>query len=258
VQLGAVNGVQAGTRGTYFFDDFESRTLTYIGGNPNLPPPPPLPDLIFADSFESGNFSAWSTTVIDPDLSVTSAAALAGSNGLQAFIDNNAGIYLTDNSPNAEALYRARFYFDPNSIRMALNNKHFIFYGISGTNTPVVRIELKCTGNTGTSCPATASYQLQASIRNGNGWMYSSWFTISDASHAIELDWRASTSLVTPDGSLTFWIDGVQQANITGVNNAARRIDSIRLGVVNGVNTGTRGTYYFDAFESRRQTYIGP
>jgi len=27
---------------------------------------------------------------------------------------------------------------------------------------------------------------------------------------------------------------------------------------VNGVNTGTRGTYYFDAFESRRQTYIGP
>jgi len=25
-----------------------------------------------------------------------------------------------------------------------------------------------------------------------------------------------------------------------------------------GVDTGTRGTYYFDAFESRWQTYIGP
>ena len=24
------------------------------------------------------------------------------------------------------------------------------------------------------------------------------------------------------------------------------------------IDAGTRGTYYFDAFESRRQTYIGP
>jgi hypothetical protein len=25
-----------------------------------------------------------------------------------------------------------------------------------------------------------------------------------------------------------------------------------------GIDTGTRGTYYFDGFESRRQIYIGP
>src|SRR5687768_6312782 len=29
-------------------------------------------------------------------------------------------------------------------------------------------------------------------------------------------------------------------------------------GALTGMDTSTRGTYYFDAFESRRQTYIGP
>jgi hypothetical protein len=35
-------------------------------------------------------------------------------------------------------------------------------------------------------------------------------------------------------------------------------IDQARLGAASGVDTGTRGTYFFDAFESRRSTYIGP
>ncbi len=41
-------------------------------------------------------------------------------------------------------------------------------------------------------------------------------------------------------------------------DNDTRRIDRVRLGAVAGIDTGTRGTYYFDAFESRRQTAIGP
>jgi hypothetical protein len=35
-------------------------------------------------------------------------------------------------------------------------------------------------------------------------------------------------------------------------------MDHARLGALTGIDTGTRGTYYFDAFESRRFTYIGP
>ena len=31
-----------------------------------------------------------------------------------------------------------------------------------------------------------------------------------------------------------------------------------RLGAVSGVDNGTRGTYFFDAFKSRRSTFIGP
>ena len=53
-------------------------------------------------------------------------------------------------------------------------------------------------------------------------------------------------------------INGVQLADLTGVDNDTRHINSILLGAVAGIDTSTRGTYYFDAFESRRQSYIGP
>ena len=41
------------------------------------------------------------------------------------------------------------------------------------------------------------------------------------------------------------------------MDNDSRRIDSVQLGAVMSVDAGTRGTYYFDAFESRREGYIG-
>jgi hypothetical protein len=35
-------------------------------------------------------------------------------------------------------------------------------------------------------------------------------------------------------------------------------LDRVRLGALASIDAGTSGTYYFDTFESRRQTYIGP
>jgi hypothetical protein len=47
-------------------------------------------------------------------------------------------------------------------------------------------------------------------------------------------------------------------ANLTGVDNDQQRVDWIALGAVSGIDSKTRGTYYFDGFESRRSNYIGP
>ena len=86
---------------------------------------PTSSDLIFADGFESGNLSAWSSSTTDGgDLSASPAAAIAGASGLQAVLDDNNSIYVTDERPNAEPRYRARFYFDPNSIAMTLSLIH--------------------------------------------------------------------------------------------------------------------------------------
>jgi hypothetical protein len=212
---------------------------------------PPSSDPIFADGFESGNLSAWSASKTDGgDLSVSAAAALVGSNGMQAVIDDNTTIFVTDDTPNVEPRYRARYYFDPNSIPMASGDAHFIFNGFMGTSTAVLRVEFR---------QSSGNYQLRARLVNdGTAWTNTGWFTISDASHFIEVDWRAATAAGANDGGLTLWIDDAQQANLTGVDNDTRRIDRVRLGAVAGIDTGTRGTYYFDAFESRRQTYIGP
>lgn len=210
----------------------------------------PQPDLIFADGFESGNLAGWSSSVTDGgNLSVSTAAALTRSYGMQALINDNKAIYVTDSTPNAEARYRARFYFDPNSISMSNSNAHYILYGYSGTSTVVLRVELR---------RLSGNYQLRTMLlNNGTTWTTSSWFMISDAAHYIELDWRAATSTFGTNGGLTFWIDGVQRANLTNISNGSRRIDQVRLGAVAGIDTGTRGTYYFDAFESRRITAIG-
>ncbi len=212
---------------------------------------PPLADLIFADGFESGNLSGWTSSVTDSgDLSVTTAAALAGSKGLQVVIDDTNAIYVTDDTPSAEPRYRARFYFDPNSISMVSGDNHYIFVAYTGTSTAVLR---------GTFRFSSGFYQVRYSLLNDSGtWQNTSWFTISDASHYIEIDWRSATAAGANDGGLTLWLDGTQKANLTGVDNDTRRIDRVRLGPRSGIDTGTHGTYYFDAFESRRQTYIGP
>jgi len=42
------------------------------------------------------------------------------------------------------------------------------------------------------------------------------------------------------------------------MDSDTRRIDLVMLGAVTGIDTGTRGIAYFDVFESRCQSYIGP
>jgi hypothetical protein len=207
--------------------------------------------VIFSNGFDAGNLSAWSSSAIGGgDLSANAAAAMSGAFGMRAVINDNTSIYVVDNTPAAETRYRTRFYFDPNSITMTNGNTHYIFYGYSGTSTIVSRIEFR---------RSSSVYQVRAQISNdGSTFTSSSFTTITDAPHYIEIDWRASTAPGANNGSLTFWVDGVQTGNITGIDNDTRRIDSIRLGAVAGIDSGTRGTYYFDTFESRRTTYIGP
>lgn len=217
---------------------------------PTLTPTSPA-DLIFKDGFESGNLSAWTSSVTDNgSLSLSASAALTGTRGLSANINDNNSMYVQDNLPNAETRYRARFYFDPNSITMSSGNAHYLLYGYSGTTTVVTRVEFR---------RSSGQYQIRAAlISDASTWTTTNWFTISDAPHFIEIDWRASSAAGANSGGLTLWIDGVQQSNLTGVDNDTRRIDSVRLGAVTGIDTGTRGFEYFDAFESRRTTYIGP
>jgi len=216
-----------------------------------LPSSTPITDLIFADSFESGNLSRWSSSVLDNgDLEVSSQAAMTGLFGLRATVNDNNSIYVIDYSPANESRYRARFYFNQNSIAMSNGNAHFIFQGVMGSNTPVTRIEYRY---------YNSNYQIRTgALNNSSTWTNSGWFTISNSSHSIEIDWAAATASGANNGRLTLWIDGIQRANLTGINNNLRRIDTAFLGAISGIDNGTRGIYYFDHFESRRSTYIGP
>jgi hypothetical protein len=105
------------------------------------PPPPPPGGVIFQDGFESGSSSAWTEVDGEGDLNVTAAAALNGTFGLAALIDNTTVMYVLDNSPTNEARYRARFYFDPNAITMAIGDLHNIIVALNaGGAAAVARI----------------------------------------------------------------------------------------------------------------------
>ena len=201
--------------------------------------------MIFADGFETGNLSAWTSTSTDVgDLSVSSAAALVGSQGLQAVIDDANVISVTSDHPNGEPHYLARFYFDPNSINMASGNSHIILRGYSGSSTVALRVEFGY---------SASGYQLRAGLVNdGSTWTDTSWFPLSDAPHFIQVDWRSASAAGANNGGLVLWIDGVQRQLLAGIDNDTRRMDRVLLGALASIDTGTRGTYYFDAFESQR------
>jgi RHS repeat-associated protein len=254
VDLGPYAGVSTGTRGTTYTDGFVSHRATSIGLDPAAPTPPPLPtptETIFSDGFESGNLSAWSYNTNDGgDLSATTGSALAGTYGMAALLDDNASIYVEDWKPYDDTQHRQRFYFDPNTITMANNDAHYIFQALNRDATVVERIEFRRYSST---------YQVRAeAVNDGSTWSSTSWVTISDAPHYLEANWKAATASGANNGILTFWVDGVQQGSFTTIDNDTRKVDQVRLGAVSGVDTGSRGTEFFDAYESRRTTYIGP
>jgi hypothetical protein len=123
---------------------------------------------------------AWTSSTTDGgDLSVTSAAALVGSQGMQAVIDDTNLIYVTDDTPTAEPRYRARFYFHPNSLTTGNNTSHRLLVGYSGT-TVVAMVEFRL---------SSGNYQLRVGLCNdATSYTYSAWTTISDASHYVEID----------------------------------------------------------------------
>jgi hypothetical protein len=286
VLVGAVLGIDTGTRGTLYMDLVEVRSSSYIGLTsepvkvPSIPTATLIPptatkiaptataaptrtptkaptqtpttkpaDQLFADSFESGNLSAWTSSLTDDgSLSVSTNAALVGSRGMQAKINDNNAMYVHSSLPASQLRYRMRFYFHPNSLQMAEGDMFNIYnaYNSAGSTNLMIRMR-RYLGN----------YQLQVAARDNSAWVMTGWYPITNAKQYIEIDWKAATSASYNNGFLYFYLNGSVKTSLA-LYNSSWSIARDRLGVVDGARTGTRGTIYFDHFESRKSTYIGP
>ncbi|MGD8457414.1 MAG: SpvB/TcaC N-terminal domain-containing protein, partial [Anaerolineales bacterium] len=207
-------------------------------------------DVIFKDDFESGDLSAWSSSVTDGgDLSATNSGPRVGDYSLQATLDDTNSIYVTDTSPDSETRYRARLYLDPVMLTMTAGDAFQLFGAYTNTPTQIVKVELAKSGS---------SYQVRASVLNdSSSFTDSSWVTISNDWTSVEIDWSAASGAGQDDGYLTLWIDGEQEANLTSVDNDTHTVTEARLGALADLDSGTSGALYLDAFESRSITYIG-
>ena len=172
------------------------------------------------------------------NLSVSSSAALSGSYGLRSTFTNTTGMYARDDSPNAETRYRARFSFHPNSITMANGDYVYLLQGFSTSKTNILMVQFYRNA---------AGYQLRVRAYDSilANWVNTPYVVISDAAHTVDVDWGN-------DGHLTFWVDGVQQSSLTGINNSSYMMDSVRLGAPYISASGMSGSFYLDDFEARR------
>ncbi|MBU0708194.1 type II secretion system GspH family protein [Patescibacteria group bacterium] len=215
------------------------------------PTPTPTPSYLFADSFESGDFSAWSSTATDGgDLSATSGAAIVGSYGMSVNVDDTSSMYVRDDTPNNEIRYRYRLYLDPNDVEMASWSTHTIFipYESNGEMTMYLYI--------GGKRSFTSGYSIGFAMRQDDySTIGSSWYNIDDAPHLIEVDYITGSGT---SGLISLWLDGDFKETVNG-DNDGRPIDYVRLGAVSSVDATTLGTYYIDHFASNNTgNLIGP
>jgi hypothetical protein len=209
-------------------------------------------DLIFADGFETGDWSRWSAVATDGDLAVTPQAALVGNYGLQAFVDDSTSLFVQDDTPTREARYRARFYFDPSQFdpgEAAGTFRTRIFIVLQEPTRRVVSLVLK---------RQNGQYSVMARVRQDDGSLRDTGFIpITPGRHWIEISWQKATADSSFDGRFDMWIDGTAVAPLTGIDNFAYGVDFVRMGALS-LKRGASGVLRFDAFESRRTTPIGP
>jgi hypothetical protein len=212
------------------------------------------PDVIFADGFDLGGLARWSSSAVDAgDLAAAPGAALSGGQGLQAVVDDTAALYVQDDGPTNENRYRARFRFDPNGFDPGeaaahLRTRLFIAFQEAPAQRLATVVLRRMSGQ----------YALSVRVRRDDGTRASTPFVnVTDAPHTVEIDWRRATAAGTNDGGLDLWIDGVAQGALTGLDNDAGQVDFARMGALS-VKSGAAGMLFFDGFESRRRTYVGP
>jgi Zn-dependent metalloprotease len=215
-------------------------------------------DLIFANGFDAGNLTAWSVqNTGGGDLVANAPSALAGTPfGMQGTVNDTTSLYVQDNTPNDEPRYRARFYLDPNTFDPGEAASHFrarMLLGFEDQGGGILKrlfaIVLRRQGG---------QYALMGRVQRDDGTrMDTGFFNITNAPHAVEIDWVKATAPGANNGTFELWIDGVSVKRLTGLDNDVSSIDLARLGALT-LKTGASGVMFWDHFDSRRLNYIGP
>jgi hypothetical protein len=183
------------------------------------------------------------------DLAVTDGSALNGTTfGLRALVNDTNPLFVQDDSPVAETVYRAQFYFDPNGFDPGEANGKLrvrMFIAFDESNRRVITLVLR---------RISGAYSVMARVRLSDGTRANTPFVpITDAPHFISFDWIRATSPDAENGRFRMFFDGfpIAAATLPNLDNDASAIESARLGALT-VKPGASGALFYDEFESRR------
>jgi hypothetical protein len=209
-------------------------------------------DLIFADGFETGDLARWSSVNAGGGDLGMAAPGLAGTYRLQGVVNDEASLFVQDDTPANEARYRARFQFDPNGFDPGEGQAHLrtrVFIAFAEPSRRQVTIVLR---------RLLGQYAVMARVRLDDGTVRDSgFFAIDDAPTTVELDWVRATADSSFDGRFQLWINGVSRSTMTNLDTHQFGVDFARMGALS-VKPGATGVLFWDSFESRRLNYIGP
>ena len=194
--------------------------------------------------FEEGDLSDFEST--SGDVVAASGAALAGTSyGMEVTMDGlpgeDYGVITVGSPPSGQ--FSIRLYIDPNSIATL---------GASGTylvNSPTELFGSAATyGVVGIQFMYGATYQLRVFSKDDEeNWNFNTTI-VSDAPHWIEGRWTRESADGQADGTIEWWIDGVAQTTVTGIDNYNywEYLDELWIG--NGRNNSDTGdgTFYVD------------
>jgi hypothetical protein len=214
----------------------------------------PAQEGIFADGFESGGFSAWSSHSAS-GLAVLPAAALEGQYGLQVTASpRGTAAVVRDASPSGENAYHARFRFDPNGFGARVGRAaarpaaRTILFSGQGPAGPLFEVVLE---------PKRDKLFLvgRAAVDDGSV-SQTERAAVTDAAHVIDIGWRRATGPGANNGLVVVQIDGRPAGSLANLDNdAGGGVDSVELGLT-GVGSrppfGAHRTVFLDAFESWR------
>jgi len=207
----------------------------------------------FNINLETGDLTQWSSVVVDSgDLSVTGAAALAGTDyGAAHVIDDTNEIYgQKDHAAKSEL--RTRIYIDPNTLSMASGASFRLAWWKNVADSTRANVYVSYNGS---------NYLITLYITDdAGGWVNVAQSTITDAQHYIEIYQKAATGAGTNNGIGRLWIDGDLIDEDTTLDTDANNddIDMLRVGV-SGISGAVSGTFYIDEIVQRDDnTEIGP
>jgi len=205
---------------------------------------------------ETGDLSQYDSTVTDGgDLSVTAAAALAGTgHGLSCLIDDTNRIYgVKDQADPGTGKFRCRFYSNPNTLAMPNNTYFYVFFWHSTAAANYVFIM-------SFRRIAAGDYRLYFQPYNDAGILASINKPLSGEQY-LEIYIVQASNAVAADGSVEWWIDGVSQDTWNNVDNfdCFANADFHRLGAASKPAAGTTGTFFLDQLYANDDgSEIGP
>lgn len=192
-------------------------------------------------------------------LDVNADAALNGSNfGLEVIssgvFGNPAAAYVADTSPTGETVYRVAFAYKGNDIDMGgpgggRADGHPVFYGrgpSNGATQNLIQIFI---------APRADNDNLDEFIvkviTDDGGNRRAGRVNVNRTStYTMMLEFVVGDG--SDNGTVTFYRNGTQFGNATGVDNDTQTIEDVRFGAPRGTKAGTTGSYYLDDFESFR------